>query len=352
MKFHVDVDNGDSLLGWILPDNPSATPSVVVLSSNAAPINVQASVFREDLFKLGVHHTGLLGFEINQSIIPGLTAENDIELRDAATNILMYRRFREREHVPLKLFRIELCSMPQLQLDSAIGRHFSLGYDAVEQYSFDTLWGIFNNPTNRSAYMSGRPFLSRYMQVLRDREFKIVATLRNPLEELAEKLLFLKFAVSGKAPDFVANHLTGMQAVLPLVSRINLGDENSLVTAMNGLSEAEYAVLANPFVRLLACAPNEMAQEIHVSLALENLAKLDLVGIRSKFESFRLGLAGLLGLDLIGREVPAAISNAPVVAEKLGRLRSVHRFLALDLKLYRLVDEAIAKVEARAPQPR
>jgi hypothetical protein len=352
MQFHLDLDKGNYLSGWVLPDNPSATPSVVVLSPNAEPLTVKAGVFRKDLFKLGLHHTGLLGFEIDQTVIPQLSATDRIEIRDADTNILIYRRFRDGEHVRLKLFRYELGSMPQVQLDLTLGQHFTLTYEAIERYSFDTSWGIFNNATNTSVYLSGRPQLTRYMQVLRDRNFKTVVVLRNPMEELAEKILFLKFAISGKAPDFVANHLTGMEAVLPLVSRMNLADDNSLVTTMNGLSEAEHTALSNPFVRLLACARDEVAQDLHVSVALENLANLDLVGVRPKFESFKQELATALGVDLIGREAPAAISNAPAVAEKLARLRSVHRLLALDLKLYHLVEEAVSKVETRALQPR
>lgn len=352
MQFHLDLDKGDYLSGWVLPDNPSATPSVIVRLPQAEPIIVKASMFREDLFKLGIHHTGMLGFEIDRSVIPELSAVDTIEIRDADTNILIYRRFRDSEHVRLKLFRYELGTMPQIQLDSVIGRRFALPYEAIERYSFDTLWGILNNVTNTSVYVSGRPRLTRYMQVLRDRNFKTVMVLRSPLEELAEKLLFLKFVVGGKAPDFIADHLTGTEAIVPLVNRINLGDDNSLVTSMNGLNQAEHEALANPFVRLLACAPNEAAQDIHVSLALETLANLDLVGIRPKFESFRKELGTILGYDLIGREAPATISSAPAIAEKLARLRSVHRLLALDLKLYRLVEEAVNKVDSRTSQPK
>lgn len=352
MQFHIDIDNGDYIAGWMLPDNPSATPVIAVSIENGETVRIPANVFRKDLKDLGIHHTGMLGFEFNGAVVPGLKESAHLEIRDAETNFLIFRRFREAKHLRCKLLFCELSAMPQLPIDASIGARFAISYNAVERCSFDTLFGIINNQSTPSVYLNGRPHLTRYLQLIRDRGFKSVAILRDPIEELAEKLVFLKFATSEKAASFVTDYLTGLAPLLEMSRKFDLGDDNSVVSMMNSLGEAELHALSNPFVRVLGCAADEIAQAPHVSIALENLANLDLVGVRTRFDRFKRELATILGDDLLGEQTPALVSSVPALATKLGRLRSVHKLLALDIKLYRFVAEAIENAYDKPGQPR
>jgi hypothetical protein len=346
MQFHVDGDAGDAVFGWVVPDNPSATPELLVSAPPNLSLKFSANVFRQDIKDLGIHNTGMVGFHIDSSLLPGLSASDEVEIRDAESNILIFRRFRPHAHLRMKLMRYELTAMPQIPVDAALASRFTLPYQAVERYSYETMFGLINNQAETSIYMSGRPFLTRYMQLLRDREFKIVVMLRDPIEELAERLVFLKFAASGNSPDFLVDHMTGLDPLLELVQRVNFNDDNSLASAMNALSENERDAISNPHVRILACSKDEIADSNHVSIALENLANLDLVGVQSHFDRFKTELALLIGSDLIGDQKMANISTVPAIAQKLGRLRVVHRILNFDIKLYRFACEAIEKAYA------
>jgi hypothetical protein len=352
MQFHIDVDQGSYITGWVLPDNPSATPSIAISVEGGTPVLLQANVFRKDLKDLGVHHTGMLGFEIHGSMVPGLESEAQIEIREVETNFLIHRRFRQNEHLAIKVLFCDLSTMPQLPIEASIGSHFALHYKTIERYSFDTLFSIVNNQSTSSVCLTGRPHLTRYLQLLRDRNYRCAAMLRDPIEELAEKLIFLKFSSTGRAASFVSDYLTGMAPLTNLAQRLDIADDNSIASNMNSLSNLEIEALANPFVRILGCAADEFAQPYHVSIALENLANLDLVGIRSRFDAFRDEWAGILGGDLIGELTPATISSVPALAAKLSKLRSVHKLLALDIKLYRFALEAFEKVYDRPAQVR
>lgn len=335
MQFHVDSDFGDAVVGWVLPDNPGATPSISATTADGRAVKFKANVFRPDLKELGVHNTGMVGFRIDTSMLPNLKASDEIEIRDADTDVLIFRRFREDRHAPIKLMRFELTAMPQVSIESAFSRRFAATYHAVERYPFDTLFAVLNSSWTTSQYLSGRPHLTRYLQLLKDRNFKTAILLRDPIEELAERLFFLKFAVSKSRPEYIADHLTGLTPLLELAERLDFNDDNSLVSTLNGLSESEQQALSNPFVRTLACSADEVAQNIHVSTALENLANLDLVGIHEMFDRFKKDVATMIGVDVIGNERLSSISSVPEIARKLGRLRAVHRLLALDIKLYR-----------------
>jgi hypothetical protein len=346
MQFHIDTDTADSVTGWVLPENPSATPSIVVSLDGGEPLKIEANVYRQDLKDLGVHHTGMVGFRIDQSVVAGFSAAGEVAIHDAESDILLHCRFRETRHIAAKLMRYELAAMPQVIIDNALASRFTLHYAAVERHSFDTLFSVINNQSAKSIYISGRPALMRYVQPLRDRDFKIVAMLRDPIEELAERILFLKFVTSGKGANFLVRHLTGLTPLLDLAARIDLNDFNSLPTVLNSLTEAESDAIANPFVRTLACSVDEIVEQHHLSIALENLASLDVVGVQTKVDQYWQDINRLLGTTVLADERPAVISSAAGLAEKLRNSRAVHKLLALDVRLYQLVSEAVEKCYA------
>lgn len=343
MQFFVDADHGDAVVGWVLPDNPGATPRIAASIGNGPPVEFQANVFRPDIKNMGVHTTGMVGFCVDGTILSGLKKSDDILIRDADSDVMIYRRFKEGLHIPMRLMRYEITAMPQLPIDSAFASRFAMVHEAVERMSLDTLYAVLTCNWSPAQYVSGRPFLTRYFQQLRDRGFKTIILLRDPIEELAERLIFLKFAAGQNRPEFVLNHLTGLKPLVDLAARINLDDDNSLATFFNGVDQDQQIALSNPFVRGLACGPDEIPDNMHVSIALENLANFDLVCTRDRFDNFKVDLAKMLGTDILRDQKITTVSNVPVLAKKLARLRAVHRLLALDIKLYRFAAEAVEK---------
>jgi len=93
--------------------------------------------------------------------------------------------------------------------------------------------------------------------------------------------------------------------------------------------------------RLFACGIGEVPQHAHVSLALENLASIDLVGVRSRFSNFRSVLATMLERDVLGVEKLDAPNNVTEVRGMLAQLGIVSDLLEHDLNLYAHASEAV-----------
>jgi hypothetical protein len=344
MQFHIDQDSGNAIAGWIVLDNPAAIPRVVVSSPGGRTVELAANVLRPDLKGLGKHASGMAGIFVDEKIYPNLGSTADVEIREAETGILIYRRFRESQHLEQKLFRFEFQIMPQAVLENQLAQRFSLHYDAVERYAFDTLYAIINNQSCKSIVVSGRPFFLRYEHLLHERNFVITAMLPDPLEELAARLLFLRYSANKNAPAYLQEHLFGLSPLAELVNQIDFDNVESLNSAFKGITTAQRNALTNPLTRVLACNVDEQPEERHVSIALENLASMNLVGVRAHFTDFKSMFAEVIGIDILGEYQLPEISWVPMMAEKLAQIESVKELLALDLALYKFAKKAVEEV--------
>jgi hypothetical protein len=344
MQFHIDSDGGTSIAGWLVPDNPAAIPKIVIASpGHLKEFELEANVLRTDLKDLGLHSSGMAGFLIDEQLVPDLGKIDDIEIRDSVTRLLIHRRSRDSYHLQRKFFFYGQHAMPQTPLDTLLSKHFALNYQAIEQHSFDTLYSIINNQFATSIFLSGRPRLYRYRQLLRERGFTIVTLLRDPYEELAERLLFIRYASNKSSPSFTANYMTGLEVLVDMVRRMDFGERDSFAAAFKVLNDPQRQALANPFVRTLACQLDESPEPKHVSIALDNLAGMDLVGLTTRFDEFKSTLSELLRIDMLGDCQLGAVSWVPIIASHLRNVEQVEGLLSLDLELVTHVGNAITK---------
>jgi len=341
MQFHVDNDSGTSISGWIVLENPSAIPRLLISTPDGRSIQLEANVMRPDIKDAGLHRTGMAGFRVDDDIFPGLSETNEVEIREAQSGILVFRRHQITRHLARKLFRYDFQAMPQTQMESLLTKHFTASYQAVEQHPFDTLFGIINNQFSNSIYISGHPIFNRYQQLLRDCKFLIITLLRDPLEEFAERLLFVRYASSEQRPAYLMNYMTGLRPLLGLAEKIDFSNDDSLRAAFKTLKDDEFEAISNPFVRSLACNAEERPQRKHISSALDNLSSMDLVGLRSRYGDFKSILHEILNVDILGDHQLTEVTNVPVIAAKLARIGAVKEMIALDLEVYSYARDAI-----------
>jgi hypothetical protein len=351
MQFHIDSDAGTSISGWLLPDNPIAVPKLVAASpEHRREVELEANVLRTDLKDLGLHATGMAGFLIDQQLVPELATLADLEVREATTRLLVYRRFLQARHLERKLFLYGQHAMPQVPIETLLAKHFAQSYAAVEQHSYDTLFCIINMHHCNSIFISGRPRYFRYQQLLRERGFTIVSLLREPYEELAERLLFVRYASQSNAPPFAASYMTGLEPLVPVVKKMELADRDSIAAALKSLGSAQREAIANPFIKSIACQLDETAEAKHVSIALDNLASMDLVGVAARFDDFKATLRELIGTDVLGEAALSTVSWVPIIAEHLRRIPSIDGLLAHDLELYTHVSKALDRALGKGTQ--
>lgn len=346
MNFCIDGDYGNAINGWLTPDNPGRRPRFILEADNSDPIEFDANVFRQDLMDLGWHSTGQVGFQIDESVLPGIESIADIRLTDYDTGITIYRRIPENAFKPYKLLLYDCSAMPQWRLLSQVGRAFGLTYNSIDRYPLETTLAIIWSHGARSAFANGAPNFLRYSHAIRSREYKIAALLRPPMEELAERLLFLRTLASNPALESIRALFGNYEPLIAFAAQLEIDDRKSLISSFRAVDERARGLMRSPMTRTFGAEVTDAVEPKQVSAALDNLASFDLVGTRSRFEEFQSLFDALFGERLMHG---AALSRMPGVADLAAKLSDIGPVLDLieeDIMLYSYVEGAMSGEEA------
>lgn len=341
MHFNVDSDRGAVINGWFAPDDPRASARLAIRAPGRAEVTVLADLQRDDVRDLGIHGTGRVGFRIDKSVVPDLDAIVDVEIVEAETRLPIYRRPQPGRHVEKKLILFDAALMPQRLILDQMRDNFALTYFSAERYSPETTTVLISNHHARSLAVTGRPNYVRYASHLDNAGFLKAALLREPYEELAERLLFLNLLARSPSAHLASSYLTGAAPLMDFARDLPLSDPKALVSHFRQIGAEQRRALASPMVRMLGCDVGDEPGRRHVSIALDNLAAMDVVGCRERYDGFRNLLWRTLGADALGEERPTAFSSVATLAESLKRVGVISDLLAYDDALYKLAREAI-----------
>lgn len=343
MHFSIDIDSGDTISGWLAPDNPAATPRFVVSVPGRDEVETGASHMRPDVRELGLHVTGECGFAITTDLVPDLSRLPDVEILEATTRLPIYRRFRADRDLSRKLFLFDGAIIPQRRMLNEISNRFSLCYFNAERNGLETTTALIVNPSGHSIFMSGRASLTRYSTLLKDRGFLRAALLREPHEELAERLFFLSYLAREGDPDSFDQYAHGIGSLVEFARDLPFDDPKALASAFRGITERQRWELTSPMTRVFGCDVDEIPRPANVTQALQGLAELDVMGTRARFPLFRDLLAAVLGANIFGDEEPLAFRAVQSLAVTLSKIAIVNDLLADDLALYSFAEEAITE---------
>lgn len=344
MFFAIDKDSGDSIVGWLVLDNPSKSGRVLVRSGGRSRI-VVADSLRSDVRELGIHTTGEVGFFVDESVFPGVADAKELELYDAESMLQIYGRVRPQSHIEKKLFLFDTGYMPQPRMDASIARHFAIRYLNANRISLETMLVLINNKPASSLFLSGRLNMVRYAQALEENEFVTAALLRDPFENLAERLLLLGLVQrSGGDAKPLDGRLAGSECLLPFVKDLAFGDSKAVLAAFRRTTPEQREAMRDPIVRALACNVDEAPTRNHVSIALDHLARMNVVGLWDRFDSFRALLAAALGADALGTEQPDRPAPFTLFAQSLADIGLAGDLLQHDLAFYSFAKKAVVDV--------
>jgi len=344
MLFNIEVDHGHVVIGYFVPDRFTGTPVIRIEGSGIEPITFECNETRQSLVVAGRHETGWCGFCIDQNLIPGLAEMQDLELYDPETGIVLYRRRPADAVIKQKLLRLETHLEPLKQLDDALDTCFRFFYRGMEQFGRETTSQIFMLDYSDSIYTSGRLLYKQYEYFVEDRGFRTICLMRNPYDELAERLLILSRAADGNMGMLDARDSMSLEPAIEFAASLDLSDEKQLRRAFRNISEEDAFIFADPLVRTLgARTPNETPQDSTMAAALEVLANCAVLGLREYPDLFLEGLGEQLG---IRAESLPPICEAPEVVQLgqvLRRIKSVKSLIERDLELYDHVKIAMEK---------
>ena len=347
MLFNLQQDQGAQLSVYVVPDAGGTVPSVRLRSEGRELLVLRANQEIPALVQAGRHSTGLCGFSIDESLVPDLAGYTDLEVTEAETELLVYRRPIPDVIPDTNLFRLEAHLLPLWRIDEALKTKFQYWYKGIDRFGLETSTQVFCLNACTSSYVSGRLLYKNYEFYL-TKGIRTVAMLRDPFDELAERLILLK-NIGARAEQILgARDALTFAPVIESLAEYETLDEAFCKKYFRRASDEAITALANPIVRqLTAGTPDEMPNQSSVAAALDVLSSFELIGLRSASADFHQGLAELIGVA--EAELPV-VAEYPRVIELGASLRgngTAESILEKDLELHHLVETAFT---AAGPQ--
>jgi hypothetical protein len=351
MLFNVETDTGDRITGYLVPDGYSEVPTIQLRSEGITILSLTVNELREALVVAGRHETGRCGFSIGVELVSDLSKITDLEIRDAETGVLVYRRPNP-SSIQKKLLRLESHLFPLWRLDDALGARFQYYQKGVESFGRETVTQLFLLNQVNSVYLSGRILFKNYAYYV-ESGFETICIVQDPYSELAERLLVLSNLNRHSGGHLGLRENVGMRSAIDFAEHL-LADESCLQDVrvmrrrLREMSDDVAATLANPVARMLtSSSPDEMPSGGAIASALDLLASFAVVGIRSAPDQFLSAVAELTGVELALPPIPR-FSNVEPLAQLLRESGQVDGLLETDLELYNIVSSAWDKLRPDA----
>ena len=342
MLFNIEQDTGERITGYVVPDGYSTVPVIRVYGRGKELTTFAANEKREALVFSGRHETGQCGFCIDESLVPDLSALVDLELQEAETNILIYRRPKP-DNIKKKLLRLETHLFPLWTLDSAIAPRFQYFGKGIESFGRETVTQLFLLNQIESIYLSGK-ILYRNFAYFVESGFQTLIILQSPYDELAERLLVLSKIRKLGSSLLGMRESAALEPAMDFAESLPFQDERSLKRALRQMPEIVTFLLANPLVRqLTASTPDEMPGGGAVAAALDILANSAMVGQRHESSTFLEGFAELLEIEPGSLPAINRFGLAAPLARMMKESGVVDVILEKDLELYQHVEAAANK---------
>ena len=349
MLFNLEEDHGSRLRLYLIPDAGGATPAIRLFSAGVELARISADTVRPEVVASGRHATGLCGFNITEEAVPGLAACADLELREAETGLLIYRRARPGFVPDLKVFRLETHLLPLRRFDEAVRDRFQVWHQGIDKQGIETAMQCFMLTNCASLYVSGRLQFQAVETHLRD--FRSLILMRDPFRELAERLLMLRNLPEECGDLLGARDVLTFRIVVDYLRSFETLDHRFCKQLIRRAPESVLRVLSNPVMRQLSSRnPDEVPKKNAMSAALQALSGFDVVGVRDDAALFATLAQDCLEID---ESLPVMAEHARVreLGDALRRFGKAESLIEYDLEVFDHVERAFASAQgATAPQ--
>jgi len=341
MHFFIDMDGGSFISGWLVPDNPSDVPEFIVRVPGRPDVAMSANVLRTDLRDLGMHASGLAGFNVDSQHVSDIAELEDVTLLEAHSGIPIYRRPGSHAHLATRFLLTDTSAFPQIQILRRMIGFFALAYPVVDRLPVETISSIVANKEATSVFVSGQPNWVRHGSNFREREYFTAALLRDPFEDLAERLVFISHLVKQPQRGGPNTSLNKYGPALDAVKEMDFNDRKSVLASFRKMSPEAKRLFRAPMTFVYGGSPESDLQRRNVSVALDNLAQFDVVGVRPLFSEFASMVNEGLGVDAVNDVDLATLPGTFELATLLADIGLVADLLDEDIALYSFACEAV-----------
>ncbi len=342
MLFNIEADLGHEIVGYLVPDSFAGTPRLAVVGAGRILWSGPAAEPRPALVASGRHETGICGFRIGPALVPDLGACDDLELRCLASGLTIYRRPPTPHPVPRRVFRLETRLRPLTEFDRAMEPHFQAWHTKIDRLGAESVAQLFLLHGIGSSYASGRLHLPAHPG-LADGTVAVIACLRDPFEELAERLLVLSGALGPVARLLPLRDRLALHEAIDALDGRDLTTPRALRRALGRIPAGGLSALANPLTRQLSTAePGAPSGPEATATALRALAAADLVSLAEIPGHFEAAAAAFLGVPEPARVEPWEAPLLAEMADALARTELARALLEGDLDVYDGVSQAFS----------
>ena len=333
MLFSVEYDTGSSIKAYLIPDSGGLASVVTIRGRGADLLTLSATDERPEIVASGRHASGMCGFTITETHIPDLAGYLDLEIVEASSGVMIYRRAMP-SFIEAKVFRLETHLLPLWRVDDALKARFQFWYKGVDRHGRETATQAFCVHKANSAYISGRLFFAN-IQFYLSQGFKTVTMFREPFDELAERLIVLKNVGEQAAELLGPRDALTYETVIQALAEVDTFDYQSCRRFFKRADETMFAALNNPLVRQLTSNSfEEIPTKACISTALQILSDFQVLSLRSDAGHFSEGLAEML--DLGGESIPTMkeFKRVSELGAVLREIKDAELMLEYDLELY------------------
>jgi hypothetical protein len=347
MLFNIEHDGGDCVVGYVVPDGFAGLTRIRVSSGGETLHETETSDPRPSLVAAGRHDTGLCGYVLDESKIPGLAQMADLEIRDAESGLLLYRRPRP-EQTRKKVLRIESSLLPLSWIDASVADSFQYVMTRIEQYGRETTTQMFVMNHIDSVYISGNVFYKAFEPFI-NTGFEAIVVIQDPHEDLAERLLVLRATRKMRQSLLDAREIMRLTPAIDFAEGLPLDDAKAMAREIRDMPRPVAATLADVQTRQLTCAgADEMAHSLAVAGALDVLANCKAVCLREDENSLAEAIGAVVGLSPAAIDIPPKLSLVPKVAAMFRDTGCADFLLEKDLELHHYVAAAARQSEQAA----
>jgi hypothetical protein len=295
------------------------------------------------LIAAGRHMTGLCGFCIGEDQVTDLTHRADLLIREIETGLSVYRRV-SWSPLPRKVLHLETRLVPRADFDRRAARGFQAGYHGIDRLGHETAQQAFLLNGIGSVYLSGRLHAPPYAYLI-ERGFEVMLAVRDPYEELADRLLALADPAAVGRQGLSERDRLVFGPVIEALDDLDIGNPAAVRRRFRRLDRGLGAILSNPLARQLTTSrPDQLCSGDAASAALRTLSGFDLVAVDDVPGLFEHAAAHWLGTAATEADagvdgVVAALRTS--LADELSTLRPVEAMLDIDLEVHHAVATAV-----------
>lgn len=339
MLFGVDSDSGTEIRLYLIPDSGGSTPTIVVANDGVDLLRLPSNQLRQEIADFGRHATGQCGFVVDTTLLPDLASYANLEIREPDNQIILYRRPRA-DFRQTRLFRLETHLLPLWRFDEALSGYFQYWMKGIDRYGRETANQSFNLINTESVYSSGRMYM-RTVEKFIARGLKAVALVRDPYDELAERLIILRNVGEQRTDLLGARDAMLYEETIAALAELAVFDQQSCRRFFRRAPQDVVATLSSPLVRQLTLTnPTEAPPASCVGISLQMLSQFTVLGLRSDAEDFSRAVAELLDIEPAHLPVMREFGKVSQLGNLLREIREVESVLEQDLELYHQLKQA------------